>query len=139
MTDAGGTVLLVEDSPGDEFLLVTELEQSPLVGRVDIARDGQQALDYLLDHGRELPRLVLMDLKLPRIDGHEVLTRLRAEERTRMLPVVVVSSSAEHRDVQLAYSSGANGYVRKPIRAEALSESIQRLLGFWLAVNETYA
>lgn len=133
-----GTVLLVEDSPGDEFLLVSELEQSPLVGRVDVARDGQQALEYLLDDDRELPRLVLLDLKLPRIDGPEVLARLRAQERTQMLPVVVVSSSAELRDVQLAYASGANGYVRKPIRAEALSDCVQRLLGFWMAVNETY-
>jgi two-component system, response regulator len=128
------TILLVEDNPDDEALTVMALRIVPAT--LEVARDGQEAMDYLTNDGKALPRLVLLDLKLPKIDGLEVLRRIREDDRTRLTPVVVLTSSNAPNDVVASYRLGANSYVRKPVDFDQFSETIRQLGTYWLAVNE---
>lgn len=137
------TILLVEDNPQDEMLTLRVLRRANLANQVDVARDGQQALDYLFREGefahREnpgLPTVVLLDIGLPRLSGLEVLERLRADPRTALLPVVVLTSSDEERDRLKSYRSGANSFVRKPVNFADFAETVARLGVYWLATNE---
>lgn len=136
-------ILLVEDNPRDEALTLRALKKSNVANEVAVARDGVEALDYLFGtgthEGRDIsltPQLVLLDLKLPKIDGLEVLRRLRADKRTRRLPVVVFTSSSEEEDMISSYSLGANSYVRKPVQFEQFLEATKQLGMYWLMLNE---
>ncbi len=136
-------VLLVEDNPDDVDLTIRAFEKNNIRNEVVVARDGEEALDYLFaacaNGGRTratMPKVVLLDLKLPKLDGIEVLRRLRAREGTRRLPVVVLTSSNEQRDIVAAYDSGANGFVRKPITFPDLVKAVGGLGLYWLQVNE---
>lgn len=138
------TVLLVEDNPDDEILTLRALEKNRIRNPVVVARDGQEALDWLFGEGAyagrdpaELPAVVLLDLKLPKVDGLEVLRRIRADERTRLLPVVVLTSSREDRDLTESYARGANSYVRKPVDFGEFVEAARQLGLYWLLLNET--
>jgi two-component system response regulator len=134
-------VLLVEDNPDDRDLTLRAFERHRFGNALVVAEDGQAALDYLLGPGpdgalRPLPELVLLDLKLPRVDGLEVLRRLRATERTRLLPVVVLTSSAEEQDLVQSYALGANSYVRKPVSFTDFVEASRHLGMYWLVLNQ---
>lgn len=136
-------ILLVEDNPDDELLALRALGKNGIAGDVVVAHDGVEALDYLFatgDHaGRDasvLPRLILLDLNLPKVSGLEVLRRLRSDERTRLLPVVILSSSSEQRDMHDGYSLGANSYVRKPVNFEQFVRAVEQLKSYWLVLNE---
>lgn len=135
-------ILLVEDNPDDEALTLHAFQQQHLANRVVVARDGVQALDYLFGRGahagRDLaraPAVVLLDLKLPRVDGLEVLRQVRANERTRFQPVVVLTSSAEERDVVESYRLGCNSYVRKPVDFDEFVGAARQLGLYWLLLN----
>ena len=137
------TILLVEDNPDDEALTIRALKRSRIVNDVVVAHDGVEALDYLFGtgqyEGRDLtlqPTVILLDLKLPRIDGIEVLRRIRADSRTALLPVVVLTTSSEEQDLIDSYSLGCNSYVRKPIDFVQFSEAVQQLGMYWLLMNE---
>jgi len=137
------TILLVEDNPQDEMLTLRALRKANLANRVDVARDGQQALDYLFQTGefagREgpaLPAVVMLDIGLPRLSGLEVLERLRADPRTALLPVVILTSSDEEQDRVKSYQRGANSFVRKPVDFAAFAETVARLGVYWLATNQ---
>ena len=136
-------ILLVEDNADDEALTLRAFEKCHVTNRVVVARDGVEALDYLFDTGkhagrdpRALPAVVLLDLKLPKIDGLEVLRRLRADERTKLAPVVILTSSREERDVVEGYRLGANSYVRKPLDFEQFVVAVKQLGLYWLLLNE---
>ena len=134
-------ILLVEDNPKDEALTLRALKRSNLVSNIVVARDGVEALDYLHKPGADgshnpVPRLVLLDLKLPKLDGLEVLRRLRGHERTRLLPVVILTSSVEERDVVEGYRLGTNGYVRKPVDFAEFAQAVAQLGLYWLVLNE---
>jgi two-component system response regulator len=134
-------ILLVEDNADDELLTLRALSKNHIANPVVVARDGAEALDYLVGtDGRPptepLPALVLLDLKLPKLDGREVLQRLRATPRTRLLPVVVLTSSNEDSDLLAAYERGANSYVRKPVDFSEFINAVGRLGLFWLMLNE---
>ncbi len=136
------TILLVEDNQQDEMLTLRALKKVNLANRVDVARDGQQAIDYLFREGEfanrkgmDLPTVVLLDVNLPRINGLEVLERLRADPRTRLLPIVLLTSSDEERDRLRGYHNGAKSFVRKPLDFSELVETVSRLGVYWLAVN----
>lgn len=138
-----GVILLVEDNPDDQELTVRALKKSRVVNEVVVVSDGVEALDYLFGTGAheerdtsELPAVVLLDLKLPRMDGFEVLERIRADERTTLLSVVILTSSKEERDRLAGYSFGANSYVRKPVDFAQFMESVQELGMYWLVLNE---
>jgi CheY-like chemotaxis protein len=131
------TILLVEDNQDDEALTLRALKKHNLANEVAVVRDGVEALGFLLDDGRPLPQVVLLDLKLPRVDGLEVLRRLRETERTRLLPVVVLTSSKEDRDLVESYSLGANSYVRKPVDFVQFIEAVGHLGLYWLVLNES--
>jgi two-component system response regulator len=139
MTDPPVTVLMVEDNRDDEELAIRALKQANLANPVDVARDGQEAIDYLSgtesQSAKGTPGLVLLDLKLPRVDGLEVLKRIRAEEPTRRVPVVILTSSSEDRDLINGYDLGANSYVRKPIRFEEFVTAVAQLGIYWLMIN----
>ncbi len=137
MSPALATILLVEDNPDDEALTIMALEEAKIANHVDIARDGVEALDYLHDNGRALPHLVLLDLKLPKIDGLEVLRRMREEDRTKLVPVVILTTSREDHDLLTGYSNGANSYVRKPVDFDQFSEAVRQLGLYWLVINES--
>jgi CheY-like chemotaxis protein len=129
------TILLVEDNPDDAAL--TELAlRGTVPARLQVARDGQEALDYLFNHANELPRLVLLDLGLPNIDGLEVLRRIRENERTRLTPVVILTSSTAPDDIATGYRYGANSYVCKPFDFDEFSGRVRDLGSYWLRVNE---
>jgi two-component system response regulator len=133
------TLLLVEDNPDDEILTVRGLRQGHLANDIVVARDGQEALDYLFGTGgREpvVPSVVLLDLKLPKVDGLEVLHRIRADERTRTLPVVILTSSTQERDMVESYRLGCNSYIRKPVDFEQFIEAARQLKLYWLVLNE---
>ena len=139
-------ILLIEDSPPDAELIVRSFREVDPVTRIDIARDGEEALDYLLGRGgfrnrlgAPLPRLVLLDLKLPKLDGLEVLRGLRANSRTCLAPVVVLSSSTDPRQLAQCYQLGANGYVQKPVRYEEFLHAMQTVGRYWLGLNQTPA
>ena len=136
-------ILLVEDSPRDEELALRALRKNSIKNEGVVARDGEEALDYLFGTGThagrnvaQLPTVVLLDIKLPKIDGLEVLRRLRADGRTRLLPVVILTSSKEDKDRLAGYTSGANSFVRKPIEFAEFSEAIRQLGLYWLILNE---
>ncbi|TAN31451.1 response regulator [bacterium] len=137
-------LLLVEDSQRDEELALRALRKNNIKNEVVIMRDGVEALEYLFATGAhagrntaELPTVVLLDLKLPKIDGIEVLRRIRADERTKLLPVVILTSSKEEKDRLAGYASGANSFVRKPIDFAEFSGAIAQLGLYWLLLNET--
>lgn len=137
-------ILLVEDNPNDAKLTVHALEKSNLVNEIVVARDGAEALDYLFGtgayEGRDtsvMPMIVLLDLKLPRVDGFEVLQRLRSEERTRFLPIVVLTSSREEKDIIESYSLGVNSYVCKPVDFSGFMDAARQLGLYWLLLNES--
>lgn len=136
-------ILLVEDNQDDEALTLRAFSKSNLKNEVIVARDGAEALDYLFGTGEFtgrdmsiMPHLVLLDLKLPKIDGLEVLKRLRDDPRTKFLPVVILTSSKEQEDIVRGYSLGANSYVRKPIDFNQFIGAIQQLGLYWLVLNE---
>jgi two-component system response regulator len=128
-------ILLVEDNPDDEELTRVALRENKILNDLVVARDGPEALDYLLSEERLLPQVVLLDLKLPKIDGLEVLRRLRANQRTKLLPVVILTSSKEEQDVIEGYSLGANSYVRKPIDFGQFIDAVKQLELYWLVLN----
>ena len=135
------TILLVEDNPDDELLALRALRKNDIAGEVAVVRDGVEALDYLFGTGNDgdsgvLPRLILLDLNLPKLGGLEVLKRLRSDERTRLLPVVILSSSGEQRDMRDGYGLGANSYVRKPVNFEQFVRTVAQLKSYWLVLNE---
>lgn len=132
-------ILLVEDEPRDEALTKRALQRANLKNPIEVAHDGVEALDYIFGtgpfEGRKPPELVLLDLKLPKIGGLEVLARLRADPRTRLLPVVILTSSDEERDRLAGYEHGANSYVRKPVNFNEFSEAVRQLGLYWVVVN----
>lgn len=137
------TILLVEDNRQDELLILRALKKINLANHVDVVRDGQQALDYLFREGEfagrggpESPTVILLDIGLPRVSGLEVLGRLRADARTGLVPVVILTSSDEERDRLRSYESGANSFVRKPLDFAEFAETVARLGIYWLATNE---
>ena len=129
-------VLLVEDNPDDRDLTIMALKGSKIANEIDIAADGEEALQYFEDPSRPLPALVLLDLKLPRIMGIDVLKRLRADERTKLVPIVVLTSSQQESDRYQSYAEGANAYVVKPVEFDAFSDAVKALGLFWLVINE---
>ena len=129
------TILLVEDNPDDEALTVLALRDQT-VASVEVARDGQEALDYLFNDANDMPRLVLLDLNLPNIEGLKVLRRIREDERTCLTPVVILTGFNAPNDVAASYRNGANGYVRKPVDFDQFSEVIHQLGLYWLVLNE---
>ena len=137
------TILLVEDNPDDEELTVRALRKNNVANEVIVVRDGVEALDYLFAEGpyanrgiQPRPQVILLDLKLPKLDGLGVLRRLRADERTRLIPVVVLTSSREERDIIDSYGLGANSYVRKPVDFTQFTEAARQLGLYWLVLNE---
>jgi two-component system response regulator len=135
------TILLVEDSPADEALTLRALKKANIMSEVVVARDGAEALDYLFgaesgEGRRRLPELILLDLKLPKLDGHEVLKRIRADARTQLLPVVILTTSVEDEDRLEGYRVGANSYVRKPVNFDEFSQTVLQLGLYWLVINE---
>lgn len=135
-------LLLVEDNPDDEALAVRALKKNHVLNEVIVVRDGSEALDYLYGTGKyegrdvaKQPEVVLLDLKLPKVDGLEVLKRIRSDERTKYLPVVVLTSSSEEKDLVESYKLGANSYIRKPVDFQQFSEAIQQLRLYWLVLN----
>ena len=138
------SILLVEDDPDDEALTVRELQRQNIVNTIDVVRDGAEALEYLFATGAykardasDLPTLMILDLKLPKVDGFEVLKQVRANERTKLMPVVVLTSSDEQRDRLESYSLGANSYVRKPVGFDEFREAVRQLHLYWLLLNES--
>lgn len=136
-------ILLVEDNPDDEALTLRAFAKNKIGNPVVVVRDGAEALDYLFGTGAhagrnvaEQPQVVLLDLNLPKIDGLDVLRRLRADERTRVLPVVILTSSNEDRDLIESYRSGCNSYVRKPVDFDQFVEAARQLGLYWLLLNE---
>jgi CheY-like chemotaxis protein len=138
-TASDKTLLLVEDNPDDRDLTLRALRSNNLVNEIVVANDGVEALEYLHGAGceeRDLPQLVLLDLKLPRVSGLEVLERVRKDKRTALLPVVILTSSIEEEDRLRGYGLGANSYVRKPVDFERFTETVRQLGMYWLLVNE---
>jgi two-component system response regulator len=138
------TILLVEDNPDDIELTMRALRKNNIANNVVVAHDGVQALDYLFCQGaysdrniKDEPRLILLDLKLPKLDGLQVLERLRADERTKLIPVVILTSSKEEQDLVSGYRSGANSYVRKPVDFNKFVEAVRQIGLYWLLINET--
>lgn len=132
-------ILLIEDNPDDVELTLRALNKNNIMNEVVVARDGQQALDYFFGEGaatRSAPTLVLLDLKLPKISGLEVLKRIRADERTRLQPVVILTSSKEEQDIAAGYRLGTNSYIRKPVDFDQFVEAIRQLGLYWLVLNE---
>ncbi len=137
------SILLVEDNPQDEMLTLRALRRANIANRIDVVRDGQQALDYLFREGDyvnrnapELPTVMLLDIGLPRLSGLEVLERLRADHRTALLPVVILTSSDDERDRLKSYENGCNSFVRKPVDFAEFAETVARLGVYWLATNQ---
>jgi two-component system response regulator len=138
------SILLVEDNPDDEELTRRALAKNKIVNAVNVARDGAEALDFMFCRGAhadrdpaDLPTVILLDLKLPKIDGLEVLKQLRANERTRLLPIIILTSSKEEQDLIRGYRLGANSYIRKPVDFDQFVGAIQQLGLYWLVLNES--
>lgn len=137
------TILLVEDNPDDVELTVRAFQKNNIANNLVVARDGVEALDYLFGRGaytgrdiKNMPKLILLDLKLPKMDGLQVLEHIRAEESTKLTPVVILTSSKEEQDLIHSYQSGANSYVRKPIDFNAFVEAVRNIGLYWLLINE---
>ena len=137
-------ILLVEDNPDDELLTLMAFKDNKITNEVIVARDGEEAMDYLFGTGkyqnRDLdiqPQVVLLDLKLPKVDGLEVLKSIRSNPTTKLLPVVILTSSKEEVDILKSYQLGANSYIRKPVDFEQFSEAIRQLGLYWLVLNES--
>jgi len=135
-------ILLVEDNSDDEALILRALKKNNIANKVIVARDGVEALEYLFCRGAhagrdplDLPQLIMLDLKLPRIDGLEVLRQLRAEFRTRLIPVVILTSSDEEQDIIESYSLGANSYIRKPVDFDQFIEAVRQVGLYWLVLS----
>ena len=144
MTDQRAEILLVEDNPNDVKLALNAFKTANLANSVHIARDGVEALEFLFGAASNLdeellerPKLILLDLKLPRLDGHEVLKRIKGDPRTSAIPVVMLTSSTEARDVMRTYQVGATGYIVKPVDFEQFTESIRDIGKYWLEINHT--
>jgi len=140
---AGLTILLVEDNSDDEVLIVRALQKQSIADEIIAVRDGAEALEYLLRTGQyagrdasDCPTVVLLDLKLPKVDGLEVLRRLRANDHTKHIPVVVLTSSDDQRDINESYRLGANSYVRKPVNFDQFQEAVRHVQCYWLRFNE---
>jgi two-component system response regulator len=138
------TILLVEDNPDDVDLTVRAFEKNNILNTLVVARDGAEALDYLFARGaysdrdrRDIPAVILLDLKLPKIDGLDVLKQIRADPGVRLVPVVILTSSREEQDRLQSYSLGANSYVQKPVDFDRFSEAARQLGLYWLVLNET--
>lgn len=136
-------ILLVEDNPDDEALTLRALRKNNIKNEVIVAHDGAEALDYLFGTGayagrdtNEMPQVILLDLKLPKVDGFEVLAKLRADERTKRLPVVILTSSNEEQDRINGYDLGANSYIRKPVEFGSFIEAVKQLGLYWLILNQ---
>jgi CheY-like chemotaxis protein len=136
-------ILLVEDNPDDEALTIRAFKKSHLVNDIVVAHDGAEALDYMFGRGSHagrdvsvMPAVVLLDLRLPKIDGLEVLRRIRADERTKLTPIVILTSSKEEQDLINGYLSGANSYIRKPVDFDKFTDAIRQLGLYWLVLNE---
>jgi two-component system, response regulator len=137
------TILLVEDNPDDEELTLRAIKKNRIANPVIVARDGVEALDYIFGTGNyqnrdvyDIPAVVLLDLKLPKVDGLEVLRRIRKDERTRLVPVVILTTSSEEQDILRSYLLGANSYVRKPVDFIQFSDAVGHLGMYWLLLNE---
>lgn len=137
------TILLVEDNPDDETLTLRAFRKANIVNEVVVARDGAEALDYLFGTGRyagrdprDRPAVILLDLKLPKVDGIEVLRRLRADDRTKLTQVVIITTSREEQDVIRGYELGANSYICKPVNFEEFAKVAQQIGLYWLVLNE---
>ena len=142
LTDEKKIILLVEDNPDDEALTLRALQKNNILNEVVVARDGVEALDYMHGTGAyagrdvsNFPQLVLLDLKLPKVDGLEVLRRIRADQRTALQPVVILTTSTEDRDILSSYELGANSYIRKPVDFEQFMEAVRHLGLYWLVLN----
>lgn len=136
-------ILLVEDNADDEALALRALKKHTIENKIHVARDGVEALDFLFCTNayadrdpHDMPRLILLDIKLPKMNGLEVLRRIRADKRTRLVPVVLLTSSREEQDLVEGYQSGANSYVRKPIDFDEFLEAVRQLSLYWLILNE---
>ena len=139
-----GTILLVEDNQDDEALTLRAIKKNRIVNPVVVAHDGVEALDYLFCKGAyaerdpgEILSVVLLDLKLPKLDGLDVLRRMRSDERTRLVPVVILTTSTEEQDIINSYSLGANSYVRKPVDFEQFNQAVGQLGMYWLLLNQS--
>lgn len=130
-------LLLVEDNPADEELTLHVLEKNDLAHRIHVVRDGAEALEFLHGHSGVVPRLILLDLKLPRLSGLEVLARIKQDARTKTVPVVVLTSSREDADLNTCYELGVNSYIVKPVDFIQFTESIRQLGLYWLLFNES--
>jgi two-component system, response regulator len=136
-------ILVVEDNPDDELLTLTALNDNNIMNEVIVARDGEEALDYLFKTGKYKdrdanvsPQVILLDLKLPKVDGLEVLQKIRSSSETKLLPVVILTSSKEEADLIRSYQLGANSYIRKPVDFEQFTQAIKYLGLYWLVLNE---
>lgn len=136
-------ILLVEDNPDDEVLTIRALNKNKIANNLSVVRDGAEALEFLFCTGaysgrnpKDMPEVILLDLKLPKIDGMEVLRQIRADKRTQLLPVVVLTSSKEEQDLIKSYSLGANSYIRKPVDFSQFVEAVHQLGMYWLVLNE---
>ena len=143
MNDGQIEILLVEDNPEDLELTLRALRKENLANNILVARDGEEALEFLFRNGHHadrsfeaLPKLVLLDLKLPKVDGMEVLKRMKSDARTKAIPVVILTSSKEDRDLVKGYGLGANSYIQKPVDFEKFRETIKRVGMYWLVINE---
>ena len=135
-------ILLVEDNPDDEELTLRALNKRRLANKIVVVRDGQEALDYFFGegphHGRDIriqPEIVLLDIHLPKVNGIEVLKRIRADKRTKMLPVIILTSSEEERDLCAAYDNHVNSYIRKPVDFDQFDDAVQQMELYWLVLN----
>ncbi len=136
MSNRNGVVLLVEDDPDDAELAMSALGQAKLLNRIVHARDGEEALRYLFEEPlHPLPTVVLLDLKMPKVDGLDVLKRIRSENKTKTLPVVVLTSSREDRDIRKCYDLGVNSYIVKPVDFEQFASSVKQLGLYWVVLN----
>jgi DNA-binding response OmpR family regulator len=138
MAENQRVILLVEDDPDHELLTIRALRKSNIVNDIKIARDGEEAIEALFAEGPNvvLPQVILLDLKLPKVDGLEVLRRIRENDRTRMLPVVILTSSDEESDIVRSYKLGVNSYIRKPVNFTEFAEATRQLGMYWLVLNE---